>query len=49
MPLELLLLGGLPIGAPIAHCGPLVMNSRQELIQALDDYQADRLAPRNFA
>lgn len=56
-PLDVLLLGGLPIGAPIAHHGPFVMNTRQEIIQALDDYQAGRLgivpaselAPRNFA
>ena len=56
-PLDVLLLGGLPIGAPIAHYGPFVMNTRQEIIQALDDYEAgrlgivpaDQLAPRNFA
>jgi redox-sensitive bicupin YhaK (pirin superfamily) len=54
---DVLLLGGLPIGAPIAHYGPFVMNTRQEIIQALDDYEAgrlgiipaDQLAPRNFA
>ncbi len=56
-PLDVLLLGGLPIRAPIAHYGPFVMNTRQEIIQALEDYQAgrlgtvpaDQLAPRNFA
>jgi redox-sensitive bicupin YhaK (pirin superfamily) len=56
-PLDVLLLGGLPIGAPIAHYGPFVMNTRQEIIQAVEDYQAgrlgiipaDQLAPRNFA
>src|SRR6476660_2285926 len=56
-PLDVLLLGGLPIRAPIAHYGPFVMNTRQEIIQAVEDYQAgrlginpaDQLAPRNFA
>jgi hypothetical protein len=56
-PLDVLLLGGLPIRAPIVHYGPFVMNTREEIIQAIDDYQAgrlgivpaDQLAPRNFA
>ena len=56
-PLDVLLLGGLPIGASIAHYGPFVMNTRSEIIQAVEDYQAgrlgiipaDQLAPRSFA
>ena len=42
-PLDVLLLGGLPIRAPIAHYGPFVMNTREEIQQALDDYLAGRL------
>ncbi|MFB3093362.1 MAG: pirin family protein, partial [Dehalococcoidia bacterium] len=38
--LEILLLGGSPIGEPIAWHGPFVMNTREEIIQAIQDYHA---------
>jgi hypothetical protein len=37
-PAELLLLQGQPIGAPVFQMGPFVMNSAEELRQAVDDY-----------
>ena len=42
-PLDVLLLGGLPIRAPIVHHGPFVMNTRAEILQAIEDYRSGRL------
>ena len=43
-PARALLIAGKPLGEPIAQHGPFVMNTRQELKQAVDDFNQGRLA-----
>ena len=44
---RVLLIAGQPLREPIAQYGPFVMNTREELMQAVQDYQAGRLGRIN--
>jgi len=41
--LEVVLLGGRPIREPLAWAGPFVMNTRSEVLQAFEDFEAGKL------
>lgn len=41
--LEALVLGGLPIREQVAWYGPFVMNTKAEIVDAIEDYQAGRM------
>ena len=41
---RVLLIAGLPLNEPIAQHGPFVMNTRDELIAAVQDYQAGKFS-----
>ncbi len=43
VPTRLLLIAGKPLREPIAQWGPFVMNTREEIEQAVDDFRSGRL------
>jgi redox-sensitive bicupin YhaK (pirin superfamily) len=47
-PLNLLLIGGVPLHEPIARYGPFVMNTREEIYQAFEDFRSGRMGEIAF-
>jgi redox-sensitive bicupin YhaK (pirin superfamily) len=41
--MSVLLIGGLPLGEPMARYGPFVMNTQDEIYQAIEDYRAGKM------
>lgn len=44
-----LVISGAPLNEPVARHGPFVMNTHDELVQAVEDYNAGKLAPNQWA
>lgn len=42
-PLQFLFIAGVPLNEPIARYGPFVMNTKQEINQAIEDYRNGKL------
>jgi quercetin 2,3-dioxygenase len=48
LPLDVLLIAGIPINEPVARYGPFVMNTQQEIYNAIDDYRNGRMGSISF-
>jgi Pirin C-terminal cupin domain len=44
--LDALLIAGLPLREPVVRYGPFVMNTKEEIVQAVEDFRGGRLGPR---
>jgi len=42
-PLDVLVIGGIPLGEPVARYGPFVMNTEQEIREAVSDYNNGKM------
>jgi redox-sensitive bicupin YhaK (pirin superfamily) len=49
IPLDVLLIAGVPLNEPVARYGPFVMNEPQEIEQAIQDYRSGRMGNINLS
>ncbi|MFB2876186.1 pirin family protein [Floridanema aerugineum] len=42
-PLDFLLIGGVPLNEPVVRYGPFVMNTKAQIMQAIEDYQNGKM------
>ena len=47
-PLEVLLIAGVPLNEPVARYGPFVMNTEEEIYQAVEDFRSGRMGAIDF-
>jgi redox-sensitive bicupin YhaK (pirin superfamily) len=47
-PLDVLLIAGVPLGEPVARYGPFVMNTQDEIAQAVQDYNTGKMGRIDF-
>ncbi len=47
VPLEMLLIAGVPLNETVVRYGPFVMNTEMEIRQAIEDYQRGRMGSIN--
>jgi len=48
LPLDVLLIAGVPPNEPVVRYGPFVMNTEAEIIQAIVDYRNGRMGSIDF-
>ena len=48
LPLDVLLIAGIPLNEPVVRYGPFVMNTEAEIVQAIDDYRNGRMGSIDF-
>jgi redox-sensitive bicupin YhaK (pirin superfamily) len=44
---DVLLIAGVPLNEPVARYGPIVMNTQEEIRQAIEDYRLGRMGTIN--
>jgi hypothetical protein len=48
LPLDVLLIAGVPLDEPVVRYGPFVMNTEAEIVKAIEDYRNGRMGSIDF-